>query len=132
MALTAALVDRARPVERRRSGRRVEGRTVFGEARGAWFKARLELPQAPEGAEAPTGVRPVVTAPTLMYGVRDSDGQPVELTNQKRVEVDSKELGRATWDVVGDPQPIRKKRTLLGWQAQLRRVVVHEGEEAPG
>jgi hypothetical protein len=130
MGLTGALVDRARTVESRRSGRRVEGRTVFRPVAGTWFKARLELPQGSE-TDAPTGARTVIVQPTLMFATRDSDGQPVEVTNQKRVEVDSAQLGRTVWDVIADPQPIRKRRTVIGWQAPLRRVEMHEAEEAP-
>jgi hypothetical protein len=125
MGLSAALVDRARVVERRESGRRVEGRTVYGEARLPWFKARLELVQAPENTEE-SGVRPVVSQPTLLTGVRDLEGNQLELGNDVRLEVDSRQLGHTVWQIVGEPAPLRKKRTLIGWQASLRKVTVRE------
>lgn len=128
MGLGGALVDRARPVRRTDAGLRVEGRTQYGEAKGPWFRCRLELPAAGEQGAAPTGVRPVLTEPTLMYEPRDEEGDPLHLTNQERVEVVSRELGSELWELTGDPQPIRKRRTLIGWQAQLRRLVVHEAE----
>jgi hypothetical protein len=128
MGLGGALVDRARPVRRAAAGLRVEGRTQYGEARGPWFRCRLELPAAAEQGGVPTGVRPVPTSPTLLYETRDEEGDPLRLTNQERLEVVSKELGSEEWEITGDPQPIRKRRTLIGWQASLRRYVVHEAE----
>jgi hypothetical protein len=128
MGLGGALVDRARPVRRAAAGLRVEGRTQYGEAKGPWFRCRLELPAAGEQADTPTGVRPVLTEPTLLYGTRDEEGDALHLTNQERLEVESRELGSELWEIIGGPQPIRKRRTLLGWQAQLRRLAVEEAE----
>ena len=127
MALGAALVDRARIVERRESGRRVEGRTVYGTVTLPWFKARLELTQAPEGLEE-GGVRPVISGPTLLAGVRDLEGNPIELGNDVRLEVDSRELGHTVWQIVGEPAPLRRKRSLIGWQASLRQVEIREAD----
>jgi hypothetical protein len=128
VGLQAALVDRARVVTKRQRGARVEGRTQYGNAYGPWFRCRLQLAQAPETVDPVTGVRPVASEPLLLYGVRDADGNPPALTNQVRVQVDSHELGTGLWDVTADPEPLRKKRRVLGFQAQLRRVEVHEAE----
>jgi hypothetical protein len=127
MGLGAALVDRARIVQNRETGRRVEGRTIYGQVTLPWFKARLELTQAPEGLEE-GGVRPVIPAPTMLCGVRDLEGNTLELGNDVRVEVDSRELGHTVWQIVGEPAPLRKKRTLIGWQASLREVEIREAE----
>lgn len=132
MGLNSALVDRARTVERRAAGRRVEGRTIYGATRGAWFRCRLELPQAAERAGDPAGVRAVQVEPSLMFGVRDLEGGVLRIANNVRVEVNSVELGDSMWDVVGEPQPMRKKRRVIGFTATLRRVEAVEAvEERP-
>ena len=128
MGLGSACVDRARPVRRAAAGLRVEGRTQYGETKGPWFHCRLELPAAGEQAGGVTGMRPVITEPTLMYVPRDEEGDELHLTNQDRLEVVSRELGSEDWELTGDPQPIRKKRTLIGWQAALKRVAIHEAD----
>lgn len=129
MSLNAALVDRARPIRRARSGRRVEGRTVYGNAPGEWFKCRLTLPSAFEDDAAAAGLRPVTVQPTLMTGARDLSHQVIELHNDLRLEVASKQLGTATWEIVGEPAPIRKKRKVIGWEAPIRRVETQDANE---
>ena len=124
MGLGGALVDRARPVRRADAGLRVEGRTQYGEAKGPWFRCRLELPAAGEQGTAPTGVRPVLTEPTLMYEPRDEEGDELHLTNQERVEVASKELGHELWEFdrrpAADPQAADADR-LAGAAPAARR-----------
>lgn len=128
MSLTGVLVDRARVVGRRDAGRKVAGRTIYSDVAGDWFKARLTLPSSGEQVDPATGVRPVTLTPLLLYGTRDLAGEPVNVTGDDRVELDSKELGFAVFDVIGDAEPLRKKRRVIGFQIPLRRVVVHEAE----
>lgn len=122
MALGTALVDRARVVWREPAGPRVDGRTPFEDVHGEWFKARLTVPSTTESADPAGARRRVPVAPTLMYGVRDLAGGPVEVNSNQRVEVDSPQLGRDVWDVVSEPEPMRKRRTIIGWIATIRRV----------
>lgn len=129
MAIGAALVDQARTVERRAGGVRVEGRTLYGEARGQWFRCRLTLPASAERAAAAAGIREVVTVPTIMYEPFDADGEDVVLTNQMQLEVSSPELGVATWDVISAPEPIRKKHRVIGYQASLQKLDTHPADE---
>jgi len=66
-----------------RPGQRVEGRTIYGTATGPWFKCRLTLPSALEtDAEV---VRPVQIVPTVLYGIRDENGDVVILHNDVRL-----------------------------------------------
>lgn len=127
MGLTGVLVDRARLVERVPAGRKVEGSTIYSQVSGEWFKARLTLEQATE-VTGTAGGRQVSSTPLLLLGIKDVAGDPILITNEDRVEVDSKELGRDLWDITADPEPLRKKRRLIGWQAPLRRVMVHEAD----
>lgn len=121
MALNAVLVDQARVIRQEGSALKVRGATVFTPSRSQWFKCRLTLPAAQESVD-PGYRRRVVLVPTLLYGMRDKDGLPIDLSIEDRLEVSSRELGQTLWDVVSAPEPLRKKRRLLGWQATLRRV----------
>lgn len=123
MALTSALKDRARTIRREAAGVRVQGMTPRAPTSSQWFKARLELPANSEQTDAQGGRRKQVKRPTLMLGVKDLDRNPVVIKAEEQIEVDSEELGRAIWRVSGDPQPIRKKKRLIGWQATLERAV---------
>lgn len=124
MALTAALVDRARTVSKGSTGRKVEGMTRMATLHGPWFRARLFPQGAPQ--EFDNGRPRVVSSPTLMLGVRDSNGDPILINANLSIEVDSKELGRSIWKVTGDPEPIRKRRRVIGYVAALERVIEHE------
>jgi hypothetical protein len=112
------------------AGRKVEGRTVMESVDGEWFRCRLTLPSANQTPDAASGARKVVREPMLLWGLRDLSGDPVELTVENRVEVNSRELGRAVWDVQAEPEPLRRRRRLLGYQTTLRRVIVHERQES--
>lgn len=125
MALSSALVDRARRVRNEATPRRVEGTTTFATVTGAWFKARLTVPAAPEADDAQGSHRRTVARPTLLLGVRDREGNRLEpgfLSADDKVEVDSRQFGRGVWEVTGDPEPLRKKRRVIGFQATLAKV----------
>jgi hypothetical protein len=125
VGLNTALVDKARVLSKATSSDRVEGTTVYESAVSAWFRARLELgPGAGSGAEA-TGAQQSVRNPSLMCGIKDSVGELIVINGQDRLEVQSGNLGHNTFDVVGDPAPIRKKRKVIGWTVTLRRADIH-------
>lgn len=124
MGLGVALVDRARIIVNQSSGVKVQGTTVFAPTPHAWFKARLTLAAASEGTDD-ASTRRTTRQATLMTGVRDESRETLVLRSSDRIEVDSKALGRATYEISGDPEPIRKKRTLIGWTMNLALVDEH-------
>jgi hypothetical protein len=128
MGLRSVLVDQARPVEQREAGVRVEGRTVFRPVKGEWFKCRLTLPLAIEDAPGTAGLRQVPVQPTILLGTKDVSGGAVELHNDLRLEIVSKQLGSAVWDVVGEPEPLRKKRKVIGYQATVRQIILRDAD----
>ncbi len=125
MALGTALVDRARRISNQPSPLKLEGRTQFAKFHEPWFRARLTMPANPETADPAGGRTRVEVLPTLLFGLRDADGNPVGLTTEDEVEVDSKELGRAVYRPDADPQPLRKRRSLIGWEVRLHRIENH-------
>lgn len=129
MGLRSALVDRARVHRPAAQTLKVEGRTQFAESEpGEWFRCRLFLPTAAESYDPATVRRRVVIVPTMLYGLRDANGVEIGLTHTDRVEIDSNELGAEMWQAASEPEPIRKKRRLIGYQVTLRRVQTNEFE----
>ena len=123
-----ALVDRAR-ILRQTAGERVDGRTVTNETVGEWFRCRLDPVAAPE---SPDGIARTIDRPELLYGVRDLTGAKLDLHAGDRVEVDCKALGGLRiFSVTGDPAPLRRLRSLIGFVAQLARVAEHGPASAP-
>lgn len=120
--LGSALVDRARVVEREPLPSKVGGSTQFETVLGEWFRCRLTLPAAQEVADASGARRRPVTVPTLLYGLRDVQGGAVLLSTDLRLEVASPELGTAEWNIVSTPEPLRRRRSLVGYQITLRAV----------
>lgn len=130
MALTGALVDQARRVVNTPTPNRVEGTTRFETLHEPWFKCRFTYNAAPDADDAQGGRRRTPRTGTIMCGRKDKDGNALELNSSDRLEVNSKQLGRAVFELTSDGEPIRKKRRLLGWTANVTRVEEHEFQEA--
>lgn len=128
MALGSALVDRARIVRNTPQPRKVEGRTQMAKVKHAWFRCRLTLPQRPHSNDPSNGRRRTDSRPSLLYGLRDADGEPVDLSPEDEVEIESKELGTALWRLDAAPEPLRKRRSLVGYEVRLRAVEKREFE----
>ncbi|MET0604402.1 MAG: hypothetical protein ABW167_20620 [Baekduia sp.] len=124
MGLRSVLVDRARLVVKEGTGVKVEGTTLMEPGHGEWFRCRLflDMQQYEERSEQ-GGRRKRVKTPQVMFGVKDVAGDPLDVRADSELEVDSKEFGRALWQITGDPQPIRKKRRVIGGLVQVERVV---------
>lgn len=125
MALNAALVDKARTVRKEAASVRVGGRTQLEPTTSQWFKARLFLPSAgasPDNLDQEGGRRRQIKQPMLLVSKKDFDRELVAILPEEKIDVDSRELGRATWQVVGSPEPLRRRRSILGWYLQLRKT----------
>lgn len=107
------------------TGVKVEGSTRLAPLHGAWFRARLFPAGAPQTFD--NGRPRVASAPQLLLGIRDSSGELIEVHASLQVEVDSKDLGRALWQVTADPEPLRKRRRVIGYLAQIERVIEQKG-----
>lgn len=129
MGFHSALVDQARLLSKEPLGATVGGTIRFTDVRGEWFRCRLTLPGAPENLEGATYRRTVIRVPTLLYDIVDAVDEAVVLFVETRLEVNSKELGDQVWDVVSNPEPLRRKRRVMGWQTTLRRVEDYQFSE---
>lgn len=125
MSLDAVLVDRARILRQAATALKLEGRTQFAEVEpGTWFACRLTLPEPPETYDQARTYKRVVIVPMLLFGTDDDDGNPLAVVHTDMLEVDSDDLGHETWQVTSDPQPLRRREGMIGFQAALRRVEV--------
>lgn len=126
MALAAVLTDRARIIEKVPAAVRVEGTTPMAPVTGTWFRARLFLPATREETGVESSYRRIVKSPQLMYGLRDAEGNDVELEADQQVHVQSDRLGEdSVWRVLGG-EIIAKKRSRIGYLVNLERVAEHQ------
>lgn len=132
MPFGGALVDTARVVRNRPLPSRVDGRTAFTKVTTAWFRCRLTVGARPRTKQG--NVSRSESKPKLLYGTLDSEGNTIHLTSEDAVEVVAKEISEAAglFLVDGEPEPIRKRRSLYGYEATLKRVEPHEFKPRPG
>lgn len=136
MAVSAVLVDRARTLRKVGAAERVEGTTTLTTVPGPWFRARLFEGSANEfstpGAPG-TGRVKAVEHPQLMWGIRDEEGNPIDVNFDDKVEVDSG-LGHFVYQVTRQPEQVRKKgrSSIIMHLADLERVREHEFEDIVG
>jgi hypothetical protein len=117
------LCDKARMVRNVPSSVKVAGRTVMTQVFDTWFRGRLTVNTQVE-AEDPGGqrVRAVKTA-QLLYGVKDSEGHPVLLTADDRLEIDAKSIDVSVWALTSHPQALRRRSgRLIGFTVDVQRV----------
>lgn len=120
MGLAKALVDSGRRVRKTSAGYRVEGRTVYEDDIGTWFQVRLTIRR---GTESLADGRQRVAKPSeLLFGLLDTGGAEVVLHADDRVEVDSADFGRALWRLTNEPEPMRRRKGMIGWVADVERV----------
>lgn len=117
MALGSALVDRARIWRRERTEQVVDGerqltaKQKFPATR--WFRVRLEVTPTSERQE--DGRRAETRRHSILVG-RKWGGQ-IRATDE--IEVESAQLGSRTYQVTGQPEPLRRRRTVIGYVVQL-------------
>lgn len=131
MGLSSALVDKARRISETATAEKVDGTTIFTPTTGAWFKARLTLEAAPESDDPQGGVRRTERTATLMYSKRDAAHNAVVVVATDKIEVNSKALGTTVFEVVGDPEPLRKKRRVIGFEVPLSLISEHPFTAVP-
>lgn len=127
MALGSIMVDRGYLRRRVRDTHSVQGTRRYTIAEGAQFRCRLDLGGGTERKvqERTSGE----VRPRLYALLRDRDRKPLVFRQDDEIRVVSNELGEAIWQIEGEPQPWRKRRRVIGWELQVKRVV--DPERAP-
>ena len=126
MAYRSALVDRAFIQRKVQSKKKVGGRYIATDepTLGSEFRVRLVLPNTMENRR--DGRVATNPTPMLMTDRKSKDGALLEFRTSDKIKVVSKQLGTALWEVNGEPEALRKKRKVIGWQLPVSKV-----DEAP-
>lgn len=132
MGFAAVLKDRCRTVRSAGTGRRVYGEVQTEPERGPWIRCRLQDVGGDEAPADDQSVRRYTKRPSVMIKLRDVHGQPIDVRASDVLEVESKDLGDGTWQVLGGPRPIRKKVGIHHYEANLVRVREDDEPEEPG
>lgn len=123
------LVDKARRVAPQATGQKVEGRTRFTTVHGSWFKCRVTMEASPEAADQ-GGENRVAEHAVLLFGRRDTEGTLMTdpdtgrcvVRPTDRIETSSLQLGSSLWEVTEEPRVLRRKRSILGYEASVVRI----------
>lgn len=135
MSLKGACVDVGRIIRLEPSATRVEGRTTFEPVAEQWFRCRLTISEgssrsaAPARSQSAIDWRARVMQAQLMTITVDQDGNTLEFRTDQLYDVSSIQLGRAIWRSMGEPEPIRKKRKLIGYLVNAGRVIEREFDD---
>jgi hypothetical protein len=124
MGFRGALVDTAYRIRQSPTRKRVEGSTVFQPNESEPIKARLTINTAGERTE--DGRVLTEPQPTLVVYRKDLLGETLDWKASDRIRVESVELGTHDFEIQGEPQPMRKKRRVIGWTFTLRRTEENE------
>jgi hypothetical protein len=120
VSLRSALVDRATLLVTVDAGPPVEGRPRTAEVESTPFRCRFE---EVGGRRKDPGTGRMVQTPEIMYALRDMKGKPIPpLAATDRIIIRSKAFPERTYQVSGDPEPMRGKSRIIGWTVPLSRV----------
>lgn len=118
MGLNAVLKDKGRTISQEKSEVRIEGTKQRITSQSVQFKCRLEMVKSSEASDQ--GYHRTAVRPRIMVGKR------TELRANQSIEILSPQIhGNDEWveySIDGDPEPYRKKKSVVGWEANLVRV----------
>jgi hypothetical protein len=121
-------VDHGRLLIKEPSAGRVEGRTTFEPVAGTWFRCRLFYEGAPDQMDGQAAHWKAVPTPQILTTMRDDAGQRLDFHDDYRVQIRSN-LGNHVWRLSGEPEPIRKKRRVIGWLLTVERVIERQYDD---
>lgn len=133
MALGGALKDTGRIVRKEAQAKRVEGRTRFVPVARPDFKCRLTIKRVPQTKDE-AGVMSFTSTPLLLCGKRDKERNDLLFEVDDFVEVTSRDMPQfdGVYQVDGLPEPIRKKKRVIGWQLTLSATSESDFSRAVG
>lgn len=129
MSLAAVCVDRGRIITKEPSTARIEGRTAFTPVAAQWFKCRLFLANSNDVTDAQQAHFSTVNQPQVLVVAKDLDGVPLTFRGDQHIDISSQQFERAVWRAMGEPEPLRKKRKVIGWLLYLERVIEREYDD---
>lgn len=126
MSLRSALVDRAHTWERAASATEDEyGEPTYSDASGPQFRCRVSKPDPQEIKTDQIEFTQYVRDLSLICAMKAEDGTLIDIEANDRIVVEAG-LFAGTYDVIGKPVPIRKKRVQIGWTMALKEMTGKE------
>lgn len=121
MGLASAIPDLARVHRNSKTVTKVDGRPRRVPEIGPWFRCRLDFDtQAPETRD-PAHVT-YRKRPNFLCGKRAKDRSLIRLEGSDRLEIDSKQFGTGFYSFDGDPEVIRKRKTIFGYMGTIVKI----------
>lgn len=118
MGIGSVMVDKAYAVSRIKDPVSREGGHSWTDVQGEEFRCFLDFrPKTEQRGDG--GARRNVTGIQLYTGKRDKKGQLMVFSDRQKIVVTSRKFGVQTYEVTGEPQPIAKKSSTLGWILSL-------------
>lgn len=123
VSIAHVCVDRGRILRKEPSAVRVEGSTTFTPVPEQWFRCRLFLTATTDIPDPQQSHWLSTSAPQVIAVTRDLDSEVLAFRSDQRIEIASRELGRAVWRMTGEPEPLRKRHRVIGWLLLVSRVI---------
>lgn len=122
MGINAALVDRGKLIRREATKEKVDGEVQYKtDEDQPWFRCRFQMIKGSEQQQ--DGRRRRVVRPALIVGKNAiiKKGDEIEVKSKQHAAIWE---GQETKQFVinGDPEPLRKRRTIIGYEATLAAV----------
>lgn len=108
---------------------RVEGSTSFVPVAEQWFRCRLFLTSTTDTPDPQATRWASQSAPQVLTPAVDLDGNPLFFRSDLRLDIASTQLGRALWRMAGEPEPLRKRRRIIGYLLVVGRVIEREFDD---
>lgn len=119
MSMRGALVDRAHVLEVSEGAIDAYGEGALSAAPSVTFRCRVSKPDPREVRNNDIEFTQYERDLIMLVGMKDEDGTLIALEADDRVVVEDGVFA-GTYDIVGKPVPIRKKRTQIGWTFDLK------------
>lgn len=126
MGLKSVLVDQCVIVRRGATGPKVAGQTPMGDVLSVPFKGRVDDPSPQELRRDQIQFIEYTRSATLMTSIKDTANVLLDIKASDKVRVLTGPYA-GDYEVMGQPEPIRKKRKMIGWEIRLREPRGREG-----
>jgi hypothetical protein len=120
MGLATACPDLARTVRQAVSDTKVEGQRQSSTEYGPWFRCRLDFRS--EGETVDAAQHSFRRKPNFLCPKRAKDRTLLDLQGTDVLEIKSREFGGGQYRFDGFPTPLRKRKTIIGWEGRLVKV----------
>jgi hypothetical protein len=129
MSILAVCADYGRIVRLEPSAVRIEGTTTLTPVPERWFRCRLFLEGTSDAVDPQQGHWSSDSHQQVLVPRYSQDGFRLRFRGDEYVEIRSHQLGHAVWRLLGEVQPLRRRRFVIGWFLTVGRVIEREFDD---